>query len=299
MGVPSPRRPPRTAVKRVHGDDLLYDFLQHLLTEENETFSAVPQLLLQTMAVWLPLDVYKRWPVLRPYVVRDPGCRGNRERDLPDEWGSPDARGYLRDDNSLIKGVPRSLQITGPRGRRLAGSRMGSEFVAAHIWRTVVGADTLASRIPALNSFVPNLAWLPGQIAKLTDREGSVVQETAQALSWQIYRDAAVAPHLRDIVEECWRQLPRPARQLTSFGNADLNWFKSTPRFFAVRSGRLGAVIAALRHVHAGLPLDEKVITTRYTEGLPSVPREAISDLLASLELYLPPEDRHSGPLSP
>lgn len=50
-------------------------------------------------------------------------------------------------------------------------------------------------------------------------------------------------------------------------------------------------MIAALRRVHAGLPLDEKVITTRYTEGLPSLPKEAISDLLANLARYLPPED--------
>ncbi len=165
---------------------------------------------------------------------------------------------------------------------------MGTEFVAAHVWRTVHGTDTLASRIPTLNSFVPNLVWLPGQIAKLTDREGGVVQQTLQALAWVVYRDAPVSPHLKELVEGCWAQLPQSPRRIEPVDSGNLNWFVSSPQFFQVRERRLAAVIDALVRVRDGLPLQEKVVTTRYTEGLPGVSAEAVEALLETLATYEP-----------
>ena len=138
------------------------------------------------MAIWLPLEVYQHIPVLMPWVVRDPQCRGSKNKNIPDQWASPNEDGYLRDDNSLVKSLTRSLSVRGPKGSHLNGSRMGSEFVASHIWRKV-DADRLASRIPLLNTFVPNLVWLPSQIAKLSDIEGGIVQQTLQAISRGIY----------------------------------------------------------------------------------------------------------------
>ena len=44
-------------IRVVHGDDLLYRFFQEALASQPELFRAVPQLLLTTMAVWLPLEV--------------------------------------------------------------------------------------------------------------------------------------------------------------------------------------------------------------------------------------------------
>jgi hypothetical protein len=270
----------------VHGDDLLYDFFQHALAEEDPAFAGVPQLLLESMGVWLPLEVYRSWPVLLPFVVRDPNCRPNPRLQRQDAWGSSDEHGYLRDDNSLVKGLPRALTISGPRTRRLSGARLGTEFVAAHVWRTVLDSDLLASRIAELNSFVPNLVWLPGQIAKLTDREGSVMQETAQAMAWASYREAPVDAHLVDLTEACWSRLPEPARTLHDFDPGRLNWFVSTPRFLATRRQRLTAVTAALREVRAGRPLEKKVITTRYTQGLPLVRDEDLAQLLELLQAY-------------
>lgn len=285
----SPRA--RASVPRVvHGDDLLYDFFQNALADSDPAFVGVPQLLLQTMGVWMPLRVYASWPVLRPYVVRDPSCRGKRAAGLPDQWGSPDAHGYLRDDNSLIKGLPRALLISGPRTRRLSGARLGTEFVAAHIWRTVSGTSTLASRIPALNSFVPNLVWLPRQVAKLTDREGGIVQEMAQGLSWAIYRDAPVEAHLRDVVDECWGLLPKPSRELRPFSHEELNWFVATDAFLLQRAERLASVLDALQRVRSGLPLEGRVITSRYTAGLGAVEPAAVEALIEALRRYVPPE---------
>src|SRR5688572_17571169 len=90
------------------------------------------------MAVWFPVEVYAALPVLLPWVVRDPSCRGSRKNGVvvrPDQWSAPNELGYLRDDNSLVKGLPRALTIRGPKDAHLDGRRLGTEFVASHIWR--------------------------------------------------------------------------------------------------------------------------------------------------------------------
>ena len=161
------------------------------------------------MAIWLPLDVYREWPVLLPWVVRDSTCRGNKKLGIPDEWGAPDTDGYLSDDNSLVKVLPRSLEVRTPLVGHLRGARMGNEFVASHVWRVVDHAK-LASRVPLLNSFVPNLVWLPTQVSKLSDREGGPVQRALQATAWSMFRSAPVAPHLSEIVEAAWEMIPEP-----------------------------------------------------------------------------------------
>lgn len=155
---------------------------------------------------------------------------------------------------------------------------MGSEFVAAHVWRATHG-DHLASRVPLLNSFVPNLVWLPGQVAKLTDREGGVVQQTLQAMAHSIYRKASVLPHLRDIAEEAWALLPPPTVKLQPFDSTDLNWFEPTDRFYRTRAARMSSVIEALEALDQGMPVRGKVVTTRYGDGLPLVPHAVRSEL--------------------
>jgi len=271
--------------KVVHGDDLLYRFFQDALQSRPELFATVPQLLITTMALWLPLDVYEQWPVLLPWVVRDAKCRGNPRKGVPDEWSSPDAHGFLRDDNSLIKAIPRALTITGPKGSHVQDARMGSEFVASHIWRVVHHSD-LASRHPLLNSFTPNLVWLPGQVAKLSDRQGGIVQQTLEAMSYKVYRNAPVLPHLSDVVEQAWEMIPQPIVELEQFSLNDLNWFRTTPSFFSTRLSRLESVVAALDAIDAGLALGERVVTRRYAAGLPLVPSAARSALRVHLEQF-------------
>jgi hypothetical protein len=273
-------------MKVVHGDDLLYRFFLDLLKSEPELFAVVPQLLVESMAIWLPVDVYRQWPVLMPWVVRDPQCRGNTKKNVPDQWASPNKDGYLRDDNSLVKSLTRSLSVRGPKGSHLSGSRMGSEFVASHIWRKV-DADRLASRIPLLNTFVPNLVWLPSQIAKLSDREGGMVQQTLQAVSRGIYSSAQVDGSLRPMVAEAWSLLPEPAVTL-EVDLRKLNWFVTADRFFATRKARLSSVIEALQTLAAGESLARKVIATRYTEGLPLVEADRRERLLRFLLGFVP-----------
>jgi hypothetical protein len=166
--------------KVVHGDDLLYRFFRDLFKTEPELLGVVPQLLVESMAIWLPPEVYQHSPVLMPWVVRDPQCRGSKTKNIPDQWASPNEGGYLRDDNSLVKSLTRSLSVRGPRGSHLNGSRMGSEFVASHIWRKV-DADSLASRIPLLNTLVRTSYGSPRRSPSyLTSRAGSCNKPSRQ-----------------------------------------------------------------------------------------------------------------------
>jgi hypothetical protein len=271
--------------KVVHGDDLLYRFFQDALSSHPALFAAVPQLLITTMAIWLPLDVYEQWPVLLPWVVRDPKCRGNKSKGIADEWSFPDDRGYLRDDNSLVKSLPRSLNLHGPKGSHIDGAQMGTEFVAAHVWR-VVDHELLASRLPLLNSFVPNIVWLPGQVAKLTDLEGGIVQTTLQAMAFAVYRNAPVKPHLRDVADEAWALIPAPSTSIEPIDRTRLNWFTPTPAFYKTRSTRLAAVVTALEQIERGEDTAERVVTTAYATGLPGVDPAARSELLRHLRRF-------------
>ena len=275
-----------TKQRLVHGDDLLYRFFLDLFADDSDLAQRLPTQMLATMGIWLPLGVYHDWPIMLPWVVRDSSCRGNKKKGIPDAWSSPNELGFLRDDNSLIKGLPKSLSVATPERGHLSGARMGNEFVASHVWREV-DHEELASRVPLLNSFVPNLVWLPAQVSKLSDREGSPVQRALQALSWRIYRDAPVAPHLRNIVEEAWQLIPEP-EELPEL--PDLNWFEPTKRFFATRQTRLQSVINGLERLNAGLVLDKKVVSSRYTEGLPRVDGLARAELLEYLRRFVEDE---------
>ena len=279
--------------RSVRGDDLLYRFFLDLLAQDDDGAAEIARLMVQSLAIWLPLDIYRDWPILLPWVVRDPSCRGSKAKGLQDAWSAPDADGYLRDDNSLVKSLPRSLAVRGPSGSHVHGTKMGTEFVASHIWRRV-NHEMLASRIPLLNSFVPNLVWLPRQVAKLSDLEGDIIQTTLQATARAIYEPAPVAAHLREPVDEAWQLLPPPKVRVSPNLEA-LNWFVATPAFFATRTARLSIVIKALETLGAGGTLDKKVISTRYTEGLPDVPQDRRSMLLDHLMRFASPRESISA----
>ena len=56
--------------------------------------------LFRRCAVWWPPELFRCFPTLVPWAVRDRSCRYDQG---PESWGSPRADSYLRDDNSIIK----------------------------------------------------------------------------------------------------------------------------------------------------------------------------------------------------
>jgi hypothetical protein len=262
--------------------------LAHFVADPSELAGLDPVEVILRTGIWLPQDVYETWPVMLPWSVRDLSCRsagGTRE----ELWSSPDPRGYCLDDNSFIKGTARSLTVTAPAGHPLDGAKMAGGFTAAHIWREV-GQSVLASRIPLLYSFAPNLVWLPAEVAKLTDYEGQPYQRAAQQLSVALFRDAAVAPGLRAVAEEAWEMIGAPAgsessvhAQIQAIG---MNRFLATPAFFRTRRTRVDAVAGALLAIEHGEPLHKKVVSSRYTAGLPAVAPAARAELQDWLQRF-------------
>jgi hypothetical protein len=263
--------------------NLLYHFLQHdLASDDVWLFQALVARLVVRLGIWLPVEVYARMPLLVPYARRDPTCRGDTRRGIPDAWGAPDESGYFRDDNSLVKGVPRSMAITSTL-RRYMGRSLGAGFVACHVWR-IAPDEQLASRNPLTYSFVPNLVWLPAQVAGLTDREGSFAQQYLQAVSRHIYSQAPVNRAHAELVATAWSLLPGsvgiPDAALPAVD--DLNYFVTDEPFFRRRSRMISLVAEALR---SGTPT-AKVVSRRYTAGIPHVSPRARANLATTLDRY-------------
>jgi hypothetical protein len=284
----SPPAGPRST-KRLDGNHILYRYLQgELLSSDVWLFQMLAARLIVGLGVWLGRDLYESYPLLRPYAVRDPKCRGNRARGEPDQWGSPNEDGLFRDDNSLIKQMPYSFPIRSPQSRIYANARIERGYVACHVWRQTRGELGFATRQSLTYSFVPNLVWLPREVSKLTDREGSFVQAYVQALSWKLYRQAPVRPALQATVDAAWDLLPEPigipteglpdAEELNTFvaGEAAMKrWIRD-----------LGIVIDALRDARAGRSPARKVIASRYGAGLTSVSKKRLDSLADKLSAY-------------
>ena len=276
--------------KVVHGDDLLYHFFLHLSEVEPDRFRAIAQSFVESMGIWLPIEVYQQSPVLRPWVVRDPDSHGNASKGIKYRWGQPNDDGYLQDDNTQIKDPLKGKELLGPRGSHLTGKRMGTEFVASHIWRKTSGGT--ANLDPLLNSFVPNLVWLPSQISKLSDRDGEIVQLTLKLMSRKIYRDVEVEPHLQPVVEEAWSKLESPNHQLPAeFDMERLNWFSLTDRWLAERRKGPAIVVDVLERIAANEPLGDALNPERYRNGLKTVTPAARERLSAFLSRFIAPSD--------
>lgn len=195
-----------------NGENIIYHYIQKTLLKDgaNDEFTKeLIERLIVDLSIWLPIDLYKQVPILLPYVIRDPSCR-NRDPNL-DEYGQSNEKGFLRDDNSLIKGIIKSFIVKGKRVKEYDGKKLSNGFVACHIWRKLRTVDILASKFEKTNSFVPNLVWLPKQIAKLTDREGSFAQNLLKNISYKLYFEADAQ---REFINPIWNELENPNTQM-------------------------------------------------------------------------------------
>lgn len=278
-------KPLKNLLGHVDGDNLLYHLLTDLIRQGGSNGQWLVDHIVADCSVWWDPKVYAECPVLLPWAVRDPKCRGNKSKALPDEWGAPNASGYFRDDNSLVKGLVKSLEVRGPRGGYMTGRRLGKGWVAAHIWRDNDG-DTLASRDPRLYTFVPNLVWLPRQIAKLSDIEGGPVQTALKSISFSLYRNAQASPSRHQVAEQSWGYLSAPP-SISAVDESRLSFFGGTSETVKARSGRTSEVILALETLEKGGKFGSKVISTRYSDGLPSISPASRQKLLWELRRHI------------
>ena len=274
-------------IRRIDGNNILYHYLQKSLRKEDEElFQKLISKLIIDLGIWFPPSHYCRLPVPLPFVVRDASCR-KRKKGQKDQWSSPDSKGLLRDDNTLIKNMVNTFEVNSKTFNEYHGHRLGNGFVAAHVWR-LMSNEQLASKNPLTNSFWPNLIWLPRNVAKLTDIDGSFAQRFVQAISLKIYRNLVIDNELNYFVEKCWSLLP------TDHGIADelipdltqINYFGIPSDFIDKKLRNIITVSDGLELVSQGRELPGKILHTRYTEGLPQVDPDAAQSLSSELAKY-------------
>ena len=270
---------------RVDGNNLMYHYLQKSLQEEDsELFQQIVSRLINRLGIWFPPEIYRILPIALPHVVRDPSCRGNGGND---EWSSPNKQGYVRDDNTLVKSLVRSFYIRSSTFSQYHNKRLGRGFVAAHVWSKTKD-DEYTTRIAITNSFLPNFAWLPSNVAKLTDRRDSFAEKYMQALSIKIYRHIDVYNELQPFVNEAWDLLPKVSCENLELPELnELNFFQVPERFISNRLRAIQTARKGLECVEHSRPLhSKKILHKRYTLGLPKVSQDHAQQLGEHLEAY-------------
>jgi hypothetical protein len=271
--------------RSVDGQNVLYHYIQKSILKEEQFSKELLKHLVFDLSVWIPENFYRRLPIILPYVVRDNSCRIKKPSG-EDEWGSANSNGFLRDDNTLLKGVVRSFPIKSMKISAYDGMRLGKGFVASHIWGKIkIGNSVMiSSRHHMLNSFVPNLVWLPVQISKLTDREGAFAQKLLQAISYRIYRGINLPQNILDF----WNALPRP-KDLPNI-NVDLkhvNFFAVPDEWLTKRiEGLISEIDAILQIDLLGPDSTCKVKSRRYLPTLRKIPLEQRLELNKWLSRY-------------
>ncbi len=269
----------------INGDNILYHYIQKLLLNDSEVADEVIENFIINLSIWLPPSFYQELPIILPYVVRDPSCRRRNDQDQ-EEWGTANENGFLRDDNSLIKGVPKSFLIKSKKIKEYNGQKLGNGFVSSHIWRVIQGASEsfISNRNHQFNSFVPNIVWLPRQISKLTNRDNSVAQKVIQAISFQLYEHI----YMPQEINRLWASLPMPVEyEEMEIDVKRLTFFKYTDSWMKKRKNKLKKEIdSILSYGESYDPSIRKVKCSRYLPTLARVPIENRSELIEYLIRY-------------
>lgn len=272
----------------INGNHIIYHYLQKQLRQSDIwLFQMLVTRMIADLAVWFSPSLYLRMPILLPHVIRDSSCRP-RKKGGKDEWGYPDQYGYCRDDNSLVKSLPKSLNISSPANPLYQSERLGNGFVASHIWRSAdLGLER--QRMGWTNSFIPNLVWLPSQLSRLTDHAGSFTQAYLQAISYKIYRDIPFNENLQPFVSRAWEQLPEP-NSIPQQGlprSDELSFFDETDSFVKRRVETIKRVrdqFISLKNPRAN---DSKLKPRKYASGLAEKSWIEVEELYNNISSYL------------
>ena len=263
----------KKSIEMVDGETILYHILQKQIIQAydvdnppTEVKFMIEQLLLWG-GVWFKSKTYQQIPVLLPYVVRDASCRKKDPATGKDTRGVANDRGFMPDDNSSIKGIPKSLIIESVF-LEMNGKRLGNGYVASHCWRILNNKpDMLASQWERTNSFIPNLVWLPKQLSKLTDREGSYAQRFIQYVSGLLYRNIDLR---NPMLTEIWNELKDPGITPVSKVNLnELNYFGNNENWLSRRKDNLLKELQSILNILDGRsPIVETINVSTYVPSL-------------------------------
>jgi hypothetical protein len=225
-------------------------------------------------------------PLLVPYAARDPNSKGNASKGIDYRWGEADPNGYVRDDNSMIKDKPYGLRVVAPRNPLYGGRKVEKGFKASHVWRRTNDGGHAARR-PELFSFIPNLVWLPGFLADMSDREQSFTQTYLQAIAIHVYRDVPIEGALATWAERGWTMLPEPTG-IPNDGLPDvstLNFFEHSDRFVERRAFATRKIADALA-AHARGDTPARTAPSAFGRTLPNLDTQVANERAAELHSY-------------
>lgn len=246
----------KVMAKTVDGENILYHILQKQIIQAFDAVNPpdhVKYMIEQLMlwgSVWFRPETCAQIPILLPYVVRNSSCRRKNPSTGKDSWGTSNARGFLRDDNSLVKSIPRSLKIQSAFSE-MNSRTMGNGFVASHIWMSMRTRLGHTCEWECANSFIPNLVWLPKQLSKLTDIDGSYAQQFLKYISGMLYKPKTSSDPMLDSI---WKELNVPSIKPISAIDLDkLNYFQHDINWLSSRKSSLAdALQSILDTIHFG-----------------------------------------------
>ena len=278
----------------IDGNHLLYHYLEKDLREGDIwLFQMLAARLFTSLGIWFPPALYSRIPILIPFAVRDPSCRPARSGG-PDQWGCPNQLGYFRDDNSLVKGLPRSSKIHSPTNP-LYHHRTSWEWLRrsprlADTCELGSAAHPLLQESP--NEYVRPQSRLAAEPSCQAHRQGGIIRTglptslgdqdlqgmlrlVVTCATWSTMRGT----NFRHRKGSPPRGLPDPERLSP--------YFAVTDKFTRRRFESMATVKAALDRVATRDCLSGKVISSRYTQGLPELKPEDIAELRGFLSKLL------------
>jgi hypothetical protein len=258
-----------------------YRLLQQHLEAADPVAQDLVEALIRRLGVWWSPSLYVVMPVLTPWCVRDRSCRYDQG---PEAWGAPRSDGFLRDDNSIIKKLPLPLRISAPLGHPYLGRKPHRGFTACHIWRDLPDGSA-GGEDPWLYSFLPNLVWLPRALAPLSDRQGSWVQQTLQAMSRGLFRGVPVHPDVAPVAVDAWRRLD-PSGGRSDGDTADLARFSADAKFVQRRIKYIDSFVMGAEEVLDGRPVSRKIVCSRYTAELPGLHPQDVAAFRETLLAY-------------
>ncbi len=149
-----------------------------------------------------------------------------------------------------------------------------------------IGPDVL------LNSFVPNLVWLPSDLAKLSDRIGGFTQRLLQCIALRVYSGVVFPPELQRYVDASWARLPAP-RDAPAVPETPLSYFALESGAYRRQAASLREVVLGVADIAAGRHI-ERVYSRRYAPGLRQLAPEKLQELVEFLRPYVELDERES-----
>lgn len=272
----------------VSGSSATFQSLKRVFQRGEDNQRAAARMLLIRSGVWMPVDVYRNWPVLLPWVIRRNGL-GNHEKGRASK-----ATGLRLDDNAPVGKLKTNLPVSW--GGRLASTfqakplkQGGGEWWQCHCWSGLAADPTRStSTHPLTNSFVPNLVWLPYAIGRLTDDETLIFKDELRSIAWARYRNVRVAPGLAETVERAWERLDEP-QSLTVPADelALVNEFQVGQKFYKDRLKYVGQAWSAVNALLDDPDVDGLAVTPKtYAKSLRTIPHSARLALRDQLEPF-------------